>query len=164
VNVDIGFDIIEDVYRNGTLDGKMRKYGGTVPSYNGVKKMIPYWNTGIDEVPSSDKMTNWSLNFSQGIVKKVFCGGFDESVVRAPLPEYVLFGVLEIDLSYTVVVPVQTPVASLFLEYAGSAQLKAGNDLVKMERLTIQSENPEITESDGYVGYNIDYTIYKIKS
>ena len=163
VNVDVGFDIIEPIYQDGSIDGAMRISGGTVPNSDDVSQLIPYWETGISKVPSADKMTDWSLNFSQDIVKKVFCSGLDEDTVeKAPLPSYVLFGPLSIDVSYTVVVPSETDVSTLYLEYAGEAQLRAGNDIVNMERLTIQSENPEITETAGYIGYQIGYNIYKI--
>ena len=158
VNVDIGFDIIEPIYQNGSFDGSTRQSGGTPPG----QRVIPYWMTAIQGVPSSQAITDWSLNFSQNILKKTFCMGLDEEVDKAPLPGYVLFGPLEIGISYTVTVPVETEVASLYLVYDGSATLKVGNDSINMERLTIQSENPEITQSDGYIGYNIDYDVYKI--
>lgn len=158
VNVDIGFDIIEPTYQNGSFDGSTRKAGGQPPSH----QIIPYWMTAIRNVPSSQAITDWSLNFSQTILKKTFCMGLDETVDKAPLPSYVLFGPLEIGISYTVTVPVETEVASLYLVYGGSATLVVGSDIIEMTRLTIQSENPEITQSDGYVGYNIDYDVHKI--
>lgn len=83
--------------------------GGINTINNKEKSFIPYYFTGIKTEGLGEYIDNrvsaWSINFSQNIIKKTFCRGIKSSSVHensSPLPAYIMFGQLIIDADFNI--------------------------------------------------------------
>lgn len=182
-----------DLYVRDTYDSTTLKYGGKhtnkVANSNSLaiggikdlnnknKQFIPYYYTGIktNQLKNylDDKLMSWNVSFTQNIIKKTFCcGDYDK---EAPLPQYIMFGVLSIDCSIQLMIGIKKMDQSDLLfdvQFNGDQQFAQKHDIQFLVHNTkpfellgcqLNSVTPNVGQMNQVYTASMNFSAYGLK-
>lgn len=119
---------------------------------------IPYWNTFVEIDGTLIEMTNWTLDFSQEVVK--FFGCENNSTVQEP--KYVAVGPLSVvftgDYMFVDVATFSSP------DTLASLYVTMGNEQIKLEELELTTDTDNLQGGDAIVPVSLEYAAYTLVS
>jgi len=120
---------------------------------------IPYWNTFIEIAGNTIEFINWSLSFSQDVVKFFECG-FDVSTgvpTAAVEPKYLAVGPMTVSFSGNYMM------RDTFLgDEIVLANAHMGTKVLELRRMEASTESDDLPGQDSLVPLAVDYSIYEL--
>ena len=117
---------------------------------------IPYWNTFVEIDGSLVELTNWTLDFSQEVVK--FFGCFNNSTVQEP--KYVAVGPMSVtftgDYMFYETATFNSP------NTLTSLYVTIGGEQIKLEDLEMTTDTDSLQSPDSIVPVSLEYAAYTL--
>ena len=168
----IGFQVAEDTVVTANADvWAMRRPLSTdiIGSGSSIRQvalevptvtLIPYWTTSI--TPLTNALVSWNLTASQDLVKKFFCDA--SAATDAPEPDYVLVGMLNIELGLQMLALSSVTLSALMLDFTTATHIiKFGTTtFLTMDNMTTTGAQPNIADMGGFYTLDTTYTVHKI--
>jgi hypothetical protein len=120
---------------------------------------IPFWNTTITVAGTKKNFMNWSLDFSQEIVKFFACK--NNATVQEPL--YVAAGPLMVTFSGSYME--DFPGTNAYLaDYLTDIVIGIDSDSITLKRLENNSKSDDVQTAETPVPLTVEYSAYEIQS
>ena len=162
----------------GTKWGNEKSSGLSTPSES-FPRIIPYYSTGIDFGDTSETnnrknyVFGWSLDLTQNILKKTYCGLSSSIGNDASLPGDLVFGILNATLKANVLVAKDMALqgeSSTYITFSSADSINSGSSIcVKMCGSSLnlfynllQSVTPIVTDQQGLKQIQYTYISHKI--
>jgi hypothetical protein len=148
-------------YINNKTGGNTLCAGGTTPDFPDQlsplnKTPIPFWNTFVEINTTLVETTNWTLDFSQEVVK--FFGCFNNSTVQEP--KYVAVGPMTVtftgDYMFVDTATFSSP------DTLTSLYVTMGGEQIKLEDLELTTNTDSLQGQDSIVPVSLEYVAYTL--
>jgi hypothetical protein len=123
---------------------------------NGNINPIPFWNTFVEINGSLVDMTNWSLEFSQEVVK--FFGCFNNATVQEP--KYVAVGPMTVNFSGDYMFVDTATFSSP--NTLSTLYVTMGGEQIKLEDLELTTDTDALQGQDAIVPVSVEYSAYTL--
>lgn len=160
VSTDVGLYIVSKAFDSGKkVGGEANETGNfDVSDY----ALIPYWQTSLDMF---DDVISWNLNFSQSVTPRFYCKGEFSSVDEPPEPDFVLIGLLNVELSFSLMVAKEVlEYSEAFSDFTEDCKVDMAGSSITLKKLVSDSLSPSVTDAGSYATVDLSYKAHELES
>jgi len=132
------------------------------------KNPIPFWNTKVYVKPAGGgstlhNFTNWSLDFSQEIVKFFGCTRTSPGVdPGAQAPLYLAAGPMTVTFSGSLIIDFDVAPTGFLGDNLDELKIYIDTETITLKRLESTTESDDVQTGDSFVPLTVEYAAYEI--